>query len=175
MEQQLNYEALYTSYIEDSMEIIRMCGLDKYLPKKKIIFKLNARLKSAIGRWSWENGQDTIEFSRQYFVEYANRKMHFEILNTIVHELCHAMKDGETHGTTWKRYADVINRKYNLKIKRIADYDEVIRYFDEIENQKKVVVQCEVCQREYRMKPTSVRYKKLHNYHCHCGGKLKKI
>lgn len=67
--------------------------------------------------------------------------------NTIIHELLHTVKGCFNHGTEWKYYADIMNRKYNYNIKRVtsnAEKDFVLSNDD-----YKYIVKCPKCGKEW--------------------------
>ena len=55
----------------------------------------------------------------KYYAEKANEQ---QMLNTLVHEVLHAVYPNENHGGNWAKAARVMNKKYGLDICRCADY-----------------------------------------------------
>lgn len=53
----------------------------------------------------------------------ANNHMNF-IKNTLVHEICHALKNTVGHGEQWKAYARRLGRFYGIEINRLATTEE---------------------------------------------------
>ena len=79
----------------------------------------------------------------KYYAEKANEQ---QMLNTLVHEVLHAVYPGESHGGKWAKAAHVMNKKYGLDISRCADYrDENGESILNNESLAKYIVKCPKC------------------------------
>lgn len=170
------YEVALENYFEESLTIMEGSGLLDLVPDE-ITLKLNNRLTRVVGRCTmYSNDLYKIEFSRKIFEKYVDNNMHFEILNTLVHELCHALPDGMDHTGMWRVYADKVNQKYNLRISRLAEDDPVLKQVSK-EMRSKIPhgdLTCVDCGHVYNVSMRTKAWNHTERFHCKCGGKLKK-
>lgn len=158
---------LFRELIGDCERKMVECGFN--LPK--IEYKLNGRLSRKIGCCKRVSGKYVIELSTKHYIGYVTAGNMAKIVDTLLHEMCHAMPGGFNHGEGWLRYVRVINRKYNMNIKRLAPIDEVISKMLEDTH---VDIYCESCKNQAKLSRRSKAFKNLNNYHCNkCGGKLR--
>lgn len=66
-----------------------------------------------------------------------------KLLNTILHELCHAMPNTKGHGKQWKEYAALVGRMYNTHITRCSIP------FEYYKTTYKYSFTCPVCKKVY--------------------------
>ena len=87
-----------------------------------------------------------------------------EVYNTIIHEVLHTCKGCGNHGPLWKKYADIINQKYDLNIKRSTSYLEK----GAPEPNYKYIVKCSNpgCMKVYKRKNKSSIIKHPEKYAC---------
>ena len=57
----------------------------------------------------------------RYFAENAKEQ---DMLNTLCHEVLHSCMVYDKHGKSWKKAADIMNRKYGLNIQRCNNYTD---------------------------------------------------
>ena len=169
----VNLEMELKNYTDEVRHMFEQVGLSNKLPTDLTI-KLNSRLKSAIGKCKRRGNQYIIEFSTSYFKGYVDKSMHREILNTLAHEFCHALPDGMNHGNQWKRYASIVDRKYNLGIQRLAENDPVIEEMNQKIKETKIQLTCLSCGNKFYITKKHGYFKNPQNYHCKCGGNLTK-
>lgn len=92
------------------------------------------------------------------------------LMNTLLHEYLHTCPKCNNHGALWKRYADMINRKYHYNIKRCTSSEE--KGFDVEKMDYKYIVVCPKCnsksgfKRRSRVVDTAERHG---NLICKCG------
>lgn len=67
-------------------------------------------------------GGDRFEITLNYAFYKAAKPQ--AAVQTLLHELLHTLPGCFNHGGLWKRYAQMINKKYNLKIKRCSNPKE---------------------------------------------------
>ena len=151
---------LMDKLVSDCEKIIESCGYT--LPF--IEYSLNPNLSRAIGRCQSTINRITkhrsnikIQLSESHFLGYARAKQYDKIRNTILHEMCHALPNGNSHGTQWKHYAYVVGKKSNQDITRLAPDDEIIMSLKT--SKAKYVIECS----EYGKQYTYTRLPKIAN------------
>lgn len=60
---------------------------------------------------------------------YANTASHDDIINTLVHEVLHSLKNGMNHKAPWKSYALIIKNKTGINITRCHAQTESIQNY----------------------------------------------
>lgn len=158
-------------YTEEVLEMFEQVGLADKLPDEFTV-RLNPKLSRAIGKCKLRDDKYIIEFSTIYFKGYVEKNMHDKILNTLVHEFCHALPNAMNHGTHWKRYADRFNRKYNLGISRLAESDQVTETVSHEIKKSKTELTCLSCSDKFYITSRHGYFKNPSQYHCSCGGEL---
>ena len=114
----------------------------------------------------------TIEISR--WVLDLNNDI---IKNTIMHELIHCLPYCNNHGTSFKKYANLINTKLGYNISRVGnkklDFEKSnIKYNKEKEEKYKYKIKCEKCDIIFYRKRLQKNF--IKKYRCSkCLGKLK--
>lgn len=97
-------------------------------------------------------------------------------LNTIIHELLHASKDGNGHNGKWKEYANTINSMYNINVKRTNTAEEkgikdpIIKAAE-----YKYILECQQCNYKFKRMRSSNFVNHPESYTCGCGGRIKRI
>lgn len=92
-----------------------------------------------------------------------------KLMNTVLHELCHAMRGAKSHGTVWQAYAKAVSLQYNTTIQQYApDYAAAV-----IESKRKYnhKLTCEYCDRSWKYSRAGkiVKYIQNHRVRCVCG------
>ncbi len=131
---------------------------------------VNSRAKKRFGMCILKNGRYTIELSSRLLdaPELSCRQ-------TIAHELIHTCPGCDNHGTLFKKYAAVMNRKYGYNIRRTNSNEEMGLENTSNNAYYKYILECQKCgARIKRMKYSSV-VADPSRYTCICGGKLKRI
>jgi predicted SprT family Zn-dependent metalloprotease len=140
-------------------------------PEKITKVSLNTRAKKRWGQCSkLPNGNYEISINS----ELVNQSEE-GTLNTCIHELIHTINGCFNHGEQWKIYANIINSKYGIDVKRASTADEkgieeVILKID-----YKYILQCEKCNHEFKRTRRSQFVDHPESYRCSCGGKIKRI
>ena len=165
----------YHELTKECEEMIKACGFD--VPY--IHYSLSPTKGSWLGRCIiqrnyFSDDDITIKLSARYFEAYLKTGQIEKIKDTILHEICHALPNGAGHGYQWKRYADVVNRKYGYDIKRLAETDETIKT-EKLKTAKYMFV-CESCGQIIIRQRESNFTKRYQLYHCgKCKGSFKKV
>lgn len=155
-------------YVKDALDILDECGLSNKLVNN-LDFKLNKRLTASVGRCRLNKYLDKaiIEFSYIHFKAYYEKGEHDMILDTILHEFCHAMPDNNGHDSAWRNCVGIINANTGLNIKRLAD-DTTSRA---VYMTTRTKAHCVACGHEYHL--TAYKAKRVNNYGCaRCGEKI---
>ncbi len=115
---------------------------------------------------------------QKYTIEISKWVMNLEeniIKNTIIHELIHCLPYCNNHGTKFKEYAYIINRKLGYNITRVGNKKEdyAKSHLEYKENDKyKYKIQCEQCGQTFYRQRMQKNF--LRKYRCgKCRGKLK--
>lgn len=135
--------------------------------------ELNTRAKRRWGQCRYlPNGNYEININAELV-----RQSKEGALNTIIHELLHASKDGGGHNGKWKEYANIINNTYNINVKRTNSAEEkgitepIIK-----ETDYKYILECKQCNYKYKRMRRSNFVNYYEDYTCgRCGGRIKRI
>lgn len=152
-------------YIEEyykALEMAKECNI----PIGKVSgVRINPRLTRSWGRClKKKDGTFEIEISKIIMDDSTTEG----ILNTILHELIHTCKGCFNHGEMWKRYADVLNKRYGLQIKRLSMPEEK-GVHKEI---AKYTLQCQKCGNKFRYTRKTKLVQNPDRFRCGCGGKI---
>lgn len=96
-----------------------------------------------------------------------------EVMETLVHEVLHTVEGCFNHGTLWKRYAGLMNKKHGYDISRTSS-----RQMDNLMKEEvfksiyKYSIDCDKCGRSTLRQRKSKIVKNPENYSCSCGGEL---
>lgn len=132
---------------------------------KEII--VNSRPKKRFGCCRKLNDVFTIELS-SFALDYPEKR----IKEIIAHEVLHTVDGCFNHGSSWKLYAEQMNKAYGYNIKRVTVKDGDNNETTEKRKKYKHMITCKKCGCTfYRMKETKVT-RNINKYRCRCGGKL---
>lgn len=81
---------------------------------------INSRAKSRFGLCRMGKYNYQIEINSQLL--QAEEK---KVMNTIVHEILHTVRGCMNHGSTWARYANIMNCKFGYDISRTSSYEKM--------------------------------------------------
>ena len=96
-----------------------------------------------------------------------------DIMETLVHEVLHTVEGCFNHGTLWKRYADLMNKKHGYEISRTSSKQMDNLMKEEVFNSiYKYSIDCDKCGRSTLRQRKSKIVKNPENYSCSCGGSL---
>ena len=161
-------------------ECTRMCTLAGVETGCVLGISVNTRLKNVWGRCVRKidpigSPYFYIELNKVLFEDDAS----FEGLqNTVLHELCHTVKNCFNHGSEWKNAAQKIQNKYGIVIRSGNTAKEKgFNDRDPLERKPKYILTCEDCGAifvRYRMPKTAVE-NNFRDYKCSCGGKIKRV
>ena len=181
----MDYVTLLQKYANECLTEMKAVGIN--VPNK-IKFIVNTRAKSRFGQCSYDRIAKayTIDIN----VDLLNEKCPLiSLKETLFHEIIHTLPNCMNHGSEFKRYASIVNRKYGTNVTRCSTTKEKygIEYAKEIaerdEKKKKPKVKyelfCENCGKVrasgmYQRMPKW--YAHAERYHCSvCGGHLERI
>jgi hypothetical protein len=144
---------------------------------KGIKYSINKRLTSTLGRCIRKGTQYRIEIAHYVMEASVVSKDETQAMDTILHEMCHALPNGWSHGEIWKRYADKINRTYGYNISRLAtlsDTEKMIMNKGKV--MKLIICKSKACKFEIEKPNTSVYVREVGRYSCPvCGSRLEVI
>ncbi len=103
---------------------------------------INTRAKSRWGQCRYMNGVYSINISS---ILLEDDVTDVATKTTIIHEIIHTCKDCMNHGAEWKKYAEIMNRKYGYNIKRCTSADEKHISIEIAKPKYKYTVVCEKC------------------------------
>lgn len=172
-------------YANECIEDMKSLGID-VPPIEK--FTVNTRAKSRFGQCTYNRK------TNQYSIEICSDLVDDEcnvlaLRETIFHELIHTLPNCMNHGVEFKKYADMINKRYYVNIKRTSTDEEKYGriYAQKVADRraqskkppKKYELFCEHCGKIRASKECSRMpkwYAHTERYKCSvCGGKLEKV
>ncbi len=132
--------------------------------------KINTRAKTRFGQCIKRNGRYTIELSSILLTapELSCRQ-------TIAHELIHTCPDCGDHGAVFKKYADILNRRYGYSISRTNTAQEMGVTVEKRERPINYILECQKCGQRITRSKFSSAIAHPERYRCRCGGTLKRI
>ena len=155
---------------EQLLEKCRMILRAEKIPTSKYIrgITINYRVSSRFGRCTkYRNG---------YRIELSGRLMEAddrEVETVLLHELLHTCPGCLNHGSLWKKYAAVLNRKYGYAITTRTSYEKLGLESPESRETVKYLVKCTQCGTEFPRRRMCPLVKNVERYRCgKCGGKL---
>lgn len=118
-------QIFFDACVEECKEIIKQCGFT--LPE--IEFSLKDRKSRTLGLHIYHRDSDTheIQIMLPYFREFLKLKDFHSINDTMLHEMCHALPNGDNHGEGWKRYTRVVNSKFGFNLGRLVQDSENLK------------------------------------------------
>lgn len=94
--------------------------------------------------------------------------------NTILHEICHTVRNGGGHKRGWLIAAQKLNDRFGYRIKRCDTSED--KNVAPIEKPVRYILQCKSCGNQYVRMKMSQPVKYPERYHCgKCGGRLQRI
>lgn len=126
--------------------------------------KVNSRAKTRFGCCRRAGDDYTIEISA--FLFHAGEKA---VRQTLAHEILHTCPSCSNHGTLWRHWAAVMNRRYGYGIRR-TDSPEHLGIPDE--RPVRWLVVCQRCGKEIPRMKRSPLVQHPERYRCSCGGTL---
>lgn len=112
-----------------------------------------------------------------YVIELSRRALELgedALMDTLCHEVLHSCDGCMNHGEQWKKYAEIMNRKYGYDIKRCADTEK--NGLEKRTVKKNYCLQCVKCGEKHYFARYSKRVENPQDCACgYCGGDLKRI
>lgn len=125
---------------------------------------------SALGSCKKEMVGFTISISK-----YIKNNDEKELMNTLVHEVLHAVPKCFNHGAQWRAAASLMNEKFNYGIERLAN-DSVANLTPQHQAVlKRYAIKCADRGQEIYRQTQSKVIKHPEMYSCGCGGELTRI
>ena len=143
-------------------------------------FKVNRRDKSRWGQCrlhkTWYGAEYTIEISDRLLRDDSPQK---GLEETLIHEVAHTCDGCMNHGSNWLAIVNRFNREFGYNIKRADDAREKGFSDEQIKQmvasvRYKHILTCEKCGANWKYERTTKAVKMYKNYHCGCGGSLKR-
>lgn len=167
-----NVEALF----DQALLIVEDCiGEDKINDIQRPI-EINSRAKKMWGKCKYDPVNDSFR------IEISNRIIQDKVsdtatLNTMIHEILHACKNGMSHKGAWRNYADKINSMYpQFNIQRTTSAESFGLGSEQREITRKYAIECTRCGSIHYSSKLSKSIKHPEWYNCgKCGGSLKRI
>lgn len=139
-------------------------------------WQVNNRAKR-FGQCKKENGTYTINININLLNENVPE---LSLMETIFHELLHAVDGCMNHGNKWQELAELVSDCYNVNITRCSSYEE--KYGSQVANEilqdrKLFAIKCQDCGCVYKRMGYRRPKWYIHtdSYKCKCGGKLYRI
>lgn len=135
------------------------------------IVRINARAKTRLGQCSRRADKYFIQISS--FIIKEDQKA---LRETLAHEILHTAPDCMNHGNIWKRYANMMNRKYGYEISRtknIASLENMGIVKPVTNHLTDYTIKCQGCGQVIHRHRKSKLITHTHLYRCgKCKGKL---
>lgn len=163
--------------MRDLEAVLREC--ERKLEAIHIPFNKNVAVKVGKlrrGSWGAYRKSENIIILDSVFAD--DRMQIFATENVMLHELLHTCNDCMSHSGLWKRYAQIVNRTYQYKIKRCSDYKPYMNeeLLGEFMQRFKYVARCEGCGTYVTQVRISDFIRNMDQYRCSaCKGKFKRI
>lgn len=161
---------------DEALEIVKdNIGEDKLVRKIHRPIGINNRAKRRWGqcRNSGDGKHAVIEISGRILRDEVPDKATME---TIIHEILHACEDGHGHKGSWKRYANIINRKTEYNITRATSASTFGLEDEQSELVRKYACECKRCGKViYKSKISKFIQHPEWYTHRDCGGCFKRI
>lgn len=125
--------------------------------------KVNNRAKNRLGICRRINGEYIIEISD---ILLSNNVPLKSLKQTILHELLHTCDGCMNHKEKWKRYANIVNKKYGYNISRVTNMREIGIDIDNIDLGYKYKATCKCCGQVIKRKRKSDFIKHPNFYTC---------
>lgn len=163
----MNKKFRMNQLLQDAIAIVENAGITPGKIEKEIEYFRSAKVYGQCVRRY--NDIFTIRLST-YFIDNDEQ----EIMQTLIHEVLHTVKDCMNHGPNWKAKAALINYKTNYKIARCSSYTMNNAKAKEV--REKYVIKCKNCNKIFYRQALSNVVKNPERYKCGtCGGKLERI
>ena len=138
------------------------------LPKGNIVdVRVNPRLYRCLGRCKKTPKGFEIEISENILL---NAPEH-DVKRTIAHEIIHTFPKCQNHGDEFKKYANIINRRYNYGISRVNK----VEWLEGNDEAYKYILQCKKCGAKFYYHRLGPAVTRPSDFHCKCGGDLKRV
>lgn len=153
--------------LEEAISQVEDAGIP--VDRDKIENKLTiTRATRTFGRCQEIGGVFSIGVSK-YYKDNDKR----EVMETLVHEVLHTVEGCFNHGTLWKRYAGLMNKKHGYNISRTSSRQMDSLMKEEIfKSIYKYSIDCKECGKSALRQRKSKIVKNPENYICDCGGAL---
>lgn len=154
----------FEEMVERAKEMMAEVGLE--LPHN-ITYKVNARLKSTLGRCRIIRGSNAYIIEIAEFLLKGNLQDNNDMatISTILHEMCHTLPNSVGHGDVWKADVGKLNRKFGLDISRTSKVSQSCEKF-QYAGRETVRVACENGCFEYVTLKSSKISKDPSNFRC---------
>lgn len=157
--------------VETTIKELKDIGIPVSKDIKEIVINKRAksrfgackRKRNLIGKYSY-----TIEFAEELMQCTSNQAK-----TVIVHELLHTCPGCFNHGQKWKEYAQIVQNKMEIYVKRTESYEALGLVKPETKEKIKYTVKCSGCGMEFPRKRMSKLVKNPERYRCgKCGNML---
>ncbi len=156
-------------------ECIMICDHAGIRTGKVTAIRINPRLNFAWGRCITNRSEGThvIEINKALMDESVPN---LSLKATILHELCHTVKDGHGHKKGWLAAAERLNKVYGLQLSRATSAEELSVKENPDKQVPKFVFRCVVCGAVVERARHSSFVDHNERYRCgNCGGRFERI
>ncbi len=160
---------------EDLRECEMICSHAGIRTGKVTRIRINPRMNYAWGRCITNRSEGThiIEINKALMDESVPN---LSLKATILHELCHTVKDGHGHKKGWLEAAERLRKVYGLKLSRTNSAEELSVRPDPGKQAPNYVFRCVVCGAVVERTMHSKFVDHNERYRCgYCGGRFERI
>ena len=152
-----------------------ICSHAGIVTGKVTAIRINPRLNSAWGRCITDRTEKThvIEINKALMGESVPN---LSLKATILHELCHTVKDGHGHKKGWLTAAERLKKVYGLRLSRATSTEELSIKEEPDKQVPGFVFRCVVCGAVVKRTRHSKFVDHVESYRCgNCGGRFERI
>ena len=160
---------------DEALDIVKKCIGEKNVEFIERPLTISKRMKRTWGMCiSDEDGTNSIVVSQKILGDNVPND---STMSVLIHEALHACKNCKNHGDVWKKYAEIINKRYpQYKITRVMAPSFFGLSYEPAEIERKYAIVCTKCGAIHYSSKMSKTIKYPSNYLCaKCNGEFKRL
>lgn len=153
---------------------------EEVVKEAKIIDKLfvtprlfTSKMSTSIAKCCYSEWSTDIVIST-YFMDAFEKNIinDSDVREIFVHEIGHALTEGERHNAKWKSVSNRLGKKWGIEVSRLCTNEKINKYINDIYNIKKqsstykYELYCPNCNAVWKYKTKCDAIKNSHRWHC---------